>query len=225
MHAALFWRHPERGLLQPREFASLAEETGMMAEVGRRMLLDTCCKVEGWNGARSGDSLALYITFDARYLRYPDLIRAAADVLRESGLGASSLVLEVSGSAAVQEQPESLSALQMLKDDLGVRVSIDGISFGGSSDIPSSRLPADQVKLGEARIRGLEASSADAEIVSATIRVAHALDLQILAEGVENVRQLKRLREIGCDLARGGYFSELLSADEAERLLREALRW
>lgn len=217
MQAILCWRSRERGLLGPEAFTSSAEESGLIVELGRWMLRESCRRVRGWAGTRRGDPIPLHICFPARFLRHPGLVRDGVEILREEGPGPGGLVIELSGSAAVREDPEGVEAVRRLRE-CGARVAVDSLDLG---DAPEP-FPAEQLVIGAARLEGLEEAGG---FFSGVVRAAHAARLLVLADGVESAARLEGLREAGCDLARGGYFSGLLSAAEAEELLRSGPRW
>jgi diguanylate cyclase (GGDEF)-like protein/PAS domain S-box-containing protein len=219
MEALVRWEHPERGLLPPSEFVSFAEETGLIMPVGRWVLGEACRQAKGWQEHNSNDlRLAICVNLSAPQFQSHDLVGEVAGALEEAGLDASSLVLEITEDAAMEDAPATMATLHALKD-LGVRLAIDDFGTGYSSLSYLKRFPVDIIKVDRSIVEGLGQDRGDSAIVSATIALAHALGLEVTAEGVETAEQAAELHALGCDFGQGDYWWRPHPADEAAAIL------
>jgi diguanylate cyclase (GGDEF)-like protein len=216
--ALVRWEHPTKGLLEPSAFIPLAEETGLVIDIGAFVLGEALAQLGRWRGANPGVTISVNVS--ARQLEDTGLLPMLDSAIRVSGAQPSGLRLEVT-EAAVTRNPES--ALRMLEaiKTLGVTLAIDDFGTGNSSLANLKRLPVDWLKIDQSFISGLgNNSSADTPIARAVIELAHALGLGTIAEGVETEGQLARLREIGCDGAQGYLLGRPVPEQEANALLR-----
>jgi diguanylate cyclase len=204
LEALVRWEHPERGLVGPGEFIGLAEETGMIVQIGEWVLRDACRHAVEWQRSRS-EPLTLRVNVSARQLAEEGLPRTVADVIAESGIEPGRLCLEVTESVLIEDPELTIRKLAELKD-LGVQIAIDDFGTGYSSLEYLRRLPVDCVKIDRSFVRGLPDSSEDAAIVTAVIELGHTLKLSVTAEGVETKEQLGNLQAAGCDTAQGFLF-------------------
>jgi diguanylate cyclase (GGDEF)-like protein len=222
LEALVRWEHPERGLLAPGEFISLAEETGLIVPIGTWVLRQACRQAVEWQRARpAADPLMLRVNVSAKQLAQDSLPQTVAAVLAETGMDAANLCLEVTESVLIEDPESSIRTLSDLKK-LGLQIAIDDFGTGYSSLEYLRRLPVDCVKIDRSFVRGLLENSEDAAIVSAVIELGHALRLSVTAEGVETVEQLGNLRSAGCDTAQGFLFARPEPAEFIERMLFEA---
>jgi EAL domain-containing protein (putative c-di-GMP-specific phosphodiesterase class I) len=199
--ALLRWRHPRRGLLNPGEFIDLAEQSGLIVPIGGWVLRHVCRQAEMWRRAQGRD-LTIAVNVSARQLQDPGLVDEIATALGESGLDPGALVLEITESATVEDTEGVITRLEELKS-LGVDLAIDDFGTGYSSLSYLRRFPVDQLKVDRSFVAGVATSSEDRAIVASVINLAHALDISVVAEGVETVDQLGQLCEMKCDLAQG----------------------
>jgi EAL domain-containing protein (putative c-di-GMP-specific phosphodiesterase class I) len=205
--ALLRWEHPERGLLLPARFVPLAEETGLIVPIGRWVLREACHTAREWQQRHPCDpSLIVCVNLSAKQLRDPDLFRDVHRIIRESDLEPSSLDLEITESVAMEDAPATAATLEELHA-LGVRVIIDDFGTGYSSLSRLERFSVNYLKIDRSFVGRLEGETRAGVLVEAMIDLAHALGIEVIAEGVETAGQLERLREMGCDLAQGYYFS------------------
>jgi diguanylate cyclase (GGDEF)-like protein len=204
LEALVRWEHPERGLVGPGEFIGLAEETGMIVQIGEWVLRDACRHAVEWQRRRS-ESLTLRVNVSARQLAEEGLPQTVADVIAESGIEPGRLCLEVTESVLIEDPELTIRKLAELKD-LGIQIAVDDFGTGYSSLEYLRRLPVDCVKIDRSFVRGLPDSSEDAAIVSAVIELGHTLKLSVTAEGVETKEQLRNLQAAGCDTAQGFLF-------------------
>jgi EAL domain-containing protein (putative c-di-GMP-specific phosphodiesterase class I) len=217
--ALVRWEHPERGGVLPDRFVPSAEETGLIASIGRWVLREACNQAKEWQRRYPSDpSRVVCVNLSARQLRDPDLHRVVGQILKETGLEPSSLNLEITESVAMEDAPATAAALEELHA-LGVRVIIDDFGTGYSSLSYLERFPVDYVKIDRSFVGKLEEETGARVLVKGMIDLVHALGLEAIAEGVETAGQLERLRGMGCDMAQGHYFSRPLPSEAAASLL------
>ncbi len=219
--ALVRWEHPERGLLAPAQFLSLAEETGMIVPLGRWVLQEACAQATRWQANRRGGLFPrIAVNVSARQLADNELGPLVTEVLARTGLNPSRLALEITESVLLEESRISVDLLGELRA-LGVRVSLDDFGTGYSSLSYLRRLPLDAVKLDRAFISGLAETGVDSQIVAAVVQMAQALSMTVIAEGVETSAQWTRLRELGCHLAQGYYFARPMPAGQMRSLVED----
>jgi len=216
------WKHPERGLLPPPAFLSVAEETGLITQIGNLVLDEACRQAKEWQEERhptADTSLKISVNISARQLQHPDeLVGEVVRVLEDTALAPDTLVLEITESMIMEGADYNVDVLGRLKD-LGVRVAVDDFGTGYSNLAYLKRFPMDMVKIDKSFVDGLGEKPEDTAIVKAVISLARALGLRTVAEGIETSEQLERLRDLGCELGQGYYFSGALPAYEANALL------
>lgn len=213
------WEHPTLGMLAPSEFISLAEESGAIIPLGKSILRDACAWGRRWYDAL-GDA-APFVSVNVSPLQFRDRRFAATvrEVLAETGLPARLLELEFTESLVMDRFEETMLVLADLKV-LGIRLSIDDFGTGYSSLAYLKYFPVDTIKIDRAFVEGIGIDSVDESIVETIITLASKLNLLIIAEGVENLVQAQRLRELDCQLLQGFYFSRPSRAsDFNDRLL------
>ncbi len=209
------WQHPERGLLSPSAFLPAAKESRLIIPIGQSVLEEGCAQVNLWNQNHPADrALTLCVNLSAEQLNHPDLARNVVRTLEETGLAADSLTLEIAETDLMADCALSMAILERLKS-LGVTLAVDDFGTGRSSLPYLNRFPVDFLKIDHSLISGLAEDSEKETVVAATIDLAHALEMRVVAEGVETSQQLARLRRLGCDLLQGHYFSEALPSDRA----------
>jgi EAL domain-containing protein (putative c-di-GMP-specific phosphodiesterase class I) len=220
--ALIRWQHPELGLLPPGEFISLAEVSGLIVPIGEWVLRTACAQARAWQLA-GFPWLTVAVNLSARQFQQADLVHQVQEALRQSGLPAGSLDLEITESNAMQNAELSISALWDLKN-LGVQISMDDFGTGYSSLNYLKRFPIDRLKIDQSFVRDVTADPDDAAIAGAIIAMAHSLQLTVVAEGVETEPQLAFLREHRCDEMQGFLFSRPVSAERFQELLVENRR-
>jgi len=219
--ALLRWHHPVRGHLLPARFVPLAEETGLIVPIGEWVLREACDQAIEWQQRYPSDPpLVVCVNLSARQLHTSDLYRVVGQILQESGLESSSLDLEITESVAMEDAPATAATLKELHI-LGVRVIVDDFGTGYSSLSRLESFPVDYIKIDRSFVDKLEEETGARVLVKAMIDLAHALDLEVIAEGVETAWQLELLREMGCDFAQGYYFSRPLGSEAAQVLLEK----
>jgi diguanylate cyclase (GGDEF)-like protein/PAS domain S-box-containing protein len=219
VEALVRWHHPERGLVPPAEFIPLAEQTGLIAGIGEWVLDTALSEAAHWTSARYDEApLAVWVNISARQLSDPALVNAVAGGLRRHGIDAAQLGLEITESALLEDAEGAVIALSSLRE-LGVRLAVDDFGTGYSSLSYLKRLPVDAVKVDRSFVDGLAVDGDDSAIVAAVTGMARALRLTTIAEGVENLDQVRALRRLGCDLAQGFFFTTPQPAAHISRLL------
>lgn len=218
------WQHPERGLVTPTEFIQLAEETGIILPLGQWVLEQACRQSEKWRSFRGGEPLPAWVNISPTQLAQPNFPELVSKILAEHGTDPAALCLEVTEGALLGETGTAVATLRKLKD-LGIKVGLDDFGMGFSSLAYLKRLPVDMLKLDRTFVAGLGTNPEDSAIAAAVITLARAIGLTSIAAGVETPEQLAELRELGCDLAQGYFFSSPQPAEVMEELLTQNLRW
>jgi diguanylate cyclase (GGDEF)-like protein len=219
VEALLRWKHSERGLLSPAEFIPLAEESGLIVPIGQWVIKKVCRQARLWQEQYFRDSpLIVSMNLSARELQHPGLMQEIAQALQESRVDPNGLELEITESAIMRNEEAVFTKLEDIKG-LGVRLAIDDFGSGYSSLFHLNRLPIDTLKIDKSFIKGLREDPKAKSITTATIMLARALGLKVVAEGVETAEQLSQLRKLGCDLAQGYYFAKPLTHEEASALI------
>jgi diguanylate cyclase (GGDEF)-like protein/PAS domain S-box-containing protein len=199
--ALVRWDHPTRGRLGPDEFIDLAEESGMIISIGGWVLRYACQQAAAWQRSL-GRKLTIAVNMSARQLQDPGLTAKVRSALVLSGLDASSLILEITESATVEDTKRAIEVLKSLKE-IGVGLAIDDFGTGYSSLSYLRRFPVDQLKVDKSFVSELVSNPEDLAIVSSVIGLGHSLGLSVVAEGVESPDQLEKLCEMGCDQGQG----------------------
>ena len=203
VEALVRWQHRERGLVPPADFIPLAEETGLITSIGRWVLTEACSQLGRWQAADPRlRSLKVGVNLSARQFTDPNLVPLVAEALAVAGIEPQSVSLEITESVLMEEVQATAQTLRALKD-LGVCLSIDDFGTGYSSLSYLKRFPVDVLKIDRSFVDGLGVDAEDDAIVTAVVSLAHALNLEVVAEGVETELQLMELRRLGCDAAQG----------------------
>ena len=222
MEALVRWNHPERGQVSPGDFVPLAEETGLISEVGLWVLISSCVQVQTWID-KGYKPMPVSVNLSGRQLENSDIVGQVAHVLGRTGLRPEYLELELTESILMKRPEEVISILQQLKA-MGVKLSIDDFGTGYSSLNYLRKFPIDLLKIDRAFIRDITNNNEDRLIVKSIIALAKSLDLKVLAEGVESKEQQDILNEEGCDYIQGFYIGRPIQCDEFENefILRHA---
>jgi diguanylate cyclase (GGDEF)-like protein/PAS domain S-box-containing protein len=219
MEALIRWQHPEMGMVPPVRFIGIAEETGLIVQIGAWVLRTACAQNKAWQCAGLG-KLRVAVNLSARQFGAPDLIAGLESVLADTGLDPDCLEIELTESLFMTDIAPAVESLHRIKS-LGVNLSIDDFGTGYSSLSYLSRFPIDVLKIDRSFVADITHDVNDAAIVTSIIALAHNLKLAVIAEGVETQEQLDFLRGHGCDEMQGYFFSKPLPAPEFEQLLRE----
>ncbi|MFP6578485.1 MAG: EAL domain-containing protein [Myxococcota bacterium] len=220
--ALVRWKNPERGIINPGDFISLAEETGLIIPIGDWVLRTACAKAREWQ-LRGYDDFKVAVNISPQQIQPHVLRDSIVSTLWTTGLPASSLELEITESGLMQNESVAVSVLSEIKQ-IGVGVSLDDFGTGYSSLSYLKRFPVDTVKIDRSFVTDMVFDRDDAAIVSAILSIAKKLELEVVAEGVETAQQRDLLTVGGCDQLQGYYFSPPVPAEEFEALLaRECL--
>lgn len=210
------WVHPERGLIPPNQWIPVAEDLGLIGDVGQWVLNEACADLLRFRAA--GLSLPkISVNISALQLT-DDFVHAVSAALAFTGLPASSLALELTESVMVSDQEKTLGLVNRLKE-MGMRLSIDDFGTGYSSLAYLSRLPLDELKIDRSFVMGLEQGETNAELVSAIIAMAKSLELDVVIEGVERIEEVEFFRELDVHVIQGFIFSEPVPAGEFKKQL------
>jgi len=219
MEALVRWHHPGLGLLYPKEFIALAEESGLIIALGGWVFREACFQNKAWQEAGLAP-VRLAVNFSARQFQQPTFIPDVEEILKETNLDPNWLELEITESSIMKDPELAIEKLLELKM-MGIKVAIDDFGTGYSSLNYLKRFPIDTLKIDRSFVSDLCKDPHDTAIVKAIITLGHALDLTVLAEGVETRDQLESLIELGCDVVQGFLFSKALSTEDFEELLVE----
>jgi diguanylate cyclase (GGDEF)-like protein len=211
VEALVRWNHPERGLLLPREFISIAEETGLIHEIGVWILRDACRQMKAWHDAQLPFG-RIAVNLSVLQIEKQSLTALVAQVLKESGLSPGLLELEITESTIMREPDIALVALRDLKK-LGLSLAVDDFGTGHSSLAYLKRLPFDRVKIDQAFVRDIGRSTNDEAICRAVIDLGRTLGLETIAEGVEREEQAAFLKAEGCAFVQGYLYGRPLPAE------------
>jgi diguanylate cyclase (GGDEF)-like protein/PAS domain S-box-containing protein len=217
--ALIRWEHPTRGLLCPESFLPVAEESGLIVQVGAWAVGEACRRLRDWDRLNSGSaSFGLAVNLSARELTHPDVVPTVLGALRRSALDPQRLTIEVTESTAMADRDSGFRALREMSA-AGVRIAIDDFGTGYSSLDHLREMPADILKIDRSFVAGMSIGSPDSALVAAAVAMGRALDMQVVAEGIETAEQVADLREFGCPLGQGFLFARPLPAEELDRLL------
>ena len=217
-HEALVrWQHPERGLVPPSEFIQIAEESGLILKIGEWVLHEACRWAQSLGG-RSNErgGLQIAVNLSPRQFNDPKLVQAVSHALKETGLPPRLLELEITETLAMQHTDVTLTTLRRLKK-LGVSIAIDDFGTGYSSLAYLKRFPVDKVKIDRTFVAEAPQDREEGAIVSAIVALAHALDIEVIGEGVENDAQREFLRRCGCDYIQGYLVGRPTDSDSAAK--------
>jgi diguanylate cyclase (GGDEF)-like protein len=217
VEALIRWNHPQRGLLHPSQFMSVAEESGLIVPIGRWVMNEGCRQAKAWQDAGL-PPMQMAINVSAVELRSKEFVEGVRTVLRETGLDPSCLELELTETFLMHDAKSTALVLETLKG-MGVQLALDDFGTGYSSLSYMRRFPIDTLKIDQSFVRNLATDSEDASIVSAVINMGSSLHMRVVAEGIETKEQRDLLHAAACDLGQGFFFSKAVSATDFEALL------
>lgn len=213
------WRHPERGLVSPGEFIPVAEETGLIVDLGAQILEEACSTLSNWRDKHPGAvDLTMAVNISAKQFGESTLVNEVSKILERSGLPPNRLKLEITETVVMLDAMESTTRLGFLKA-LGITLSIDDFGTGYSSMSYLQKFPLDQLKVDLSFVRRMEKAPENIEIIRAIVNMAHSLRLRVVAEGIETERQRDLLYSLQCDYGQGYLYSKPLPIKEAEEFL------
>lgn len=226
VEALVRWRHPQRGLVSPERFVPIADESGLIVDIGEWVLRQSCMQGREWHD-RGFTSLSVSVNVSAVQFAQPRLLEVVSRALRDTGFSPECLTLEITESVIMHDAESAAGMLRALKG-MGVKIAVDDFGTGYSSLSYLKRFPIDVLKIDKSFVQAVATNDEDVAIVRAIIALAKSLHLVTIAEGVETRQQAEFLRREGCDRFQGYYFSrpmdanhlvERLSGEEGRRLL------
>ncbi|HLE62092.1 MAG TPA: EAL domain-containing protein [Pyrinomonadaceae bacterium] len=222
MEALVRWQHPSLGLLYPGEFIQLAEDSGLIVQMGDWILRAACLQNKSWQDAGFAP-MRLSVNFSPRQFQQPTFLSSVAEILKESKLDPSWLELELSEHSVMKDPEQAIEKLLELRR-MGIKIAIDDFGTGYSSLSYLKRFPIDTLKVDQSFVRDVVVDADDSAIVRAIVTLGHALELTVVAEGVETAEQLEYLTSLECDIVQGFLFSKSLSTEDFHQLLIEQRR-
>jgi diguanylate cyclase (GGDEF)-like protein/PAS domain S-box-containing protein len=220
--ALLRWEHPERGLLAPAAFLPVAEESGLIVDIGAWVIREACRRLRDWQRRGLSKDFSLSVNLGARELTHPDIVATVLEAVQGAGIEPSSLCIEVTESTAIEDRASGFRALTDL-NGAGVRVAIDDFGTGYSSLDHLRRMPADVLKIDRSFVQGIAPDSSDTALVAAALALGRALGMDVVAEGIETEQQASSLRELSCPIGQGYLFARPLPPEQLDKLLEAEL--
>ncbi|MFZ9137044.1 MAG: bifunctional diguanylate cyclase/phosphodiesterase [Hylemonella sp.] len=209
VEALIRWNHPERGLLLPDAFISIAEEIGLIVPIGEWVLKTACLQLVEWSLLPEANNLRLAVNISPRQFHHPDFVERVKSIIRETGANPRLLELEITEGLLLLDIEDTISKMEKLKQsELGIGFTLDDFGIGYSSLAYLQRLPLDQLKIDRSFLVNIFMNKNDAAIVRSIIALAHSMSLKVVAEGVETKPQRDFLHKLGCTSCQGYYFGE-----------------
>jgi diguanylate cyclase (GGDEF)-like protein/PAS domain S-box-containing protein len=222
LEALVRWRHPERGIVSPAEFIPVAEETGLIIPLGQWVLNEACRQMREWQSqGLTQDRTTVSVNLSGRQFSQSDLLEQVGTTLRETGLPARCLKLEITESMVMENVETAIAVLGQLRA-LGVELAIDDFGTGYSSLSYLHRFPIDTLKIDRSFVTRMTDNTENAEIVRTIVTLARSLEMDVVAEGVETREQLRQLQGHECDFGQGYLFSRPVAAGAVLDLMRRA---
>jgi len=221
--ALVRWSHPERGLISPSEFIPIAEETGLIIQIGRWVLKQACLQMRSWQKAFPVTrQMKISVNLSCKQFMQPTIVGQVLETLRETGLDPSSLKLEITESVVMETGDYAMNVLEQLSR-AGVELSLDDFGTGYSSLSYIHHFPVTALKIDQSFIKRIGGGQ-NSEIVRAVVSLARNLGLEVVAEGIETLLQLDLLKALGCAQGQGYYFSEPVGEESATELIQKEER-
>lgn len=221
VEALVRWRHPQRGLIPPGDFVPLAEESGLIIPLDRWVFERACRQVVEWQ-RRFGRPIDLSINLSGKQFAQPDLIRSIQAIIASTGIDTSTLRLEITESAVMENIEQATRTLREIKS-LGVQVEVDDFGTGYLSFTHLLQLPVSTLKIDRTFISPLSLDKKKTELVRAMVSMAHIIGMEVVAEGIETEQQVDILKDMGCDLGQGFLISRPLDKEAAAAMLEKYL--
>jgi diguanylate cyclase (GGDEF)-like protein/PAS domain S-box-containing protein len=222
--ALLRWYHPQRGVISPGDFIQIAEETGLIIPLGWWILKQACQQMQVWQTQfEVSPPLFISVNLSAKQFSQPNLVHYINEILQETGLNASNLKLEITEST-IMENVDSAKVMLHELQALGIRLSIDDFGTGYSSLGHLYRFPIDTLKIDRSFVDGVDSDAEKMEIIQTVVTLAWNLGMDVVAEGVETMKQLAQLKALQCESGQGYLFSKPLAVDSATAFLNQHCR-
>jgi diguanylate cyclase (GGDEF)-like protein len=223
VEALVRWDHPEKGLLPPSEFLEAAEESGHILYIDKWVLNEACRQVKLWQTeAPNASSLSACVNLSARQFEHPGLAGEVAEALRTSGLAPEHLTVELTETVLVRDVEAATVELKKLKE-IGVKIALDDFGTGYSSLNYLSSFPIDVLKIDRSFVSAIGERPDQLEVGLALVEFSRRLGLVTVAEGIEELGQLRSLSDLGCELGQGYLFAKPLAAEKLEAFLKEGV--
>jgi len=225
--ALIRWQHPEKGLLYPGDFISIAEETGLIIDIDQWILLEACQQITSWNDRIRNNNknnkkpykeLTISINISGKHITNADLYSYIKEVLQKTRLNPKNLKLEITELTIVDQNEFTVRALANLRE-MGVQIQIDDFGIGYSSLAYLSRFPINALKIDKSFISRIVEETSQQDIVKAIITLTNRLNVHVIAEGVETQEQLDQLQVLGCEQGQGYFLSRPMDKSKAEALI------
>jgi EAL domain-containing protein (putative c-di-GMP-specific phosphodiesterase class I) len=217
VEALIRWQHPKEGLLPPDRFLKIAEETGLIIPIGAWVLKTACTQAKAWQDA-SMPSHRVSVNISAKQFWEGQLVKTVKRVLNETGLSAEDLELEITETVFLRDIDETIRTIHELRA-MGIIVSMDDFGTGYSSLTYLRQLPIEKLKIDGSFIHDMTTTTRSSVLLTQIIQLAHAMKLEVVAEGVETEKEYNFLVENKCDVVQGFYFHKPLTPDEIGHLL------
>jgi|SRR5579871_3224454 len=219
--ALLRWQHPKQGIISPYRFIEAAEDTGLLVSIGQWLTFEACKQLLEWgSGPPSGESPGITVNVSARQLADARLLSDLQDALKQTGVDPGYLQFEITESVAAADPKLTTAVLGHLRH-MGIGVVLDDFGTGSSSLSALRQFPVDTLKIDRSLIREMQTDRGTGDMVEVIVSLAHKMKMQVIAEGIETVRQYHRLLAIGCEMGQGYYFSQPLDGKTALDFLRQ----
>ncbi|MBC7907153.1 MAG: EAL domain-containing protein [Rhodospirillaceae bacterium] len=216
--ALIRWNHRELGMISPVEFIPIAEETGLIVPIGNWVLDHVCRQIKAWQ-TQGLPPVQIAVNLSAHQFRQPDLVERVVEAMNSHGIDPALLELELTESAVMHNAESAIQTLMELHD-VGCHLAVDDFGTGYSSLSYLKKFPLDKLKIDRSFVMDIDVNPASAEIVGAIVAMGHSLNLQIVAEGVENEAQLAVLKALKCEQIQGFYYSRPIPAETFAGILR-----
>jgi EAL domain-containing protein (putative c-di-GMP-specific phosphodiesterase class I) len=222
--ALMRWNHPRHGVLGPASFLGEAEARGILADITCQIVHDACRDGAHWNELRrDGSPISVSVNLCGSQLRHPDLVESIESALATSGLAADQLWLEITENTGITEATRDPGLLQALRG-IGTRIVLDDFGTGYASLGSVRKLPLDILKFDRSLVSGVASNRCDARILAAGVEMARALEIEVIAEGIENEAQMEYVAALLCHSAQGYYFSRPIDRERADLLIAQGHR-
>ncbi len=221
--ALIRWIHPKKGMISPGEFIPIAEETGLICEIGSWVMKEACRQLAQWHQQGFTD-LKIYINLAAQQLNKKNLVTEIDEILRETQLNTNSVKLEITESSMMQD----LQTTQVLLGELwkrGIKLSIDDFGTGYSSLSQLQNFPVNTLKIDRSFMKNVDKNGKNLGLIPVILSIAEVMTMDVVAEGIETTEQLEQLRKLGCHFGQGFLFAKPLNAEAATQLIHENPRW
>jgi EAL domain-containing protein (putative c-di-GMP-specific phosphodiesterase class I) len=219
--ALLRWEHPTQGLISPYRFIEAAEDSGILVSIGHWLILQACRQLREWElNHITAQPVNITVNISAWQFADARLATDIQDALRETGVDPSRIQLEMTESVAAADPKLTVTVLSHLKH-MGIGMILDDFGIGSASLRGLWQFPVDALKIDRSLVREMQADRASCDMVEMIITLAHKMNLRVIAEGIETIRQFERLRELGCEFGQGYYFSQPLDSKAALQFMRQ----